>query len=159
MAKSDAKATDAITLLKQDHREVKELFDSFEKAKSAGPKEKIAAQICQMLTVHAAIEEEIFYPAVRAQAKAKSPLNDMLDEALVEHSAAKELIAEIQGGDPGDELWDAKVKVLGEQIQHHVKEEEGELFKEVRNTDVDLEALGEEMAARKDALLTDVVKA
>src|SRR4051812_13707520 len=129
MAKSGAKPTDAITLLKQGHREVEDLFDSFEKAKSAGPKEKIAARICQMLTVHTAIEEEIFYPAARAQAKAKSKLNDMLDEALVEHSAAKELIAEIQRGDPGEELWSAKVKVLGEQIQHHVKEEEGELFK------------------------------
>jgi hemerythrin superfamily protein len=147
---------DAIALLKRDHRDVEALFESFENAKGA-PKEKIAARICLALTIHAAIEEEIFYPAARAAAKAKGPLNSMLDEALVEHQAAKELIADVQADGPEDMLWTAKVKVLGEQIRHHVKEEESALFKEVRNTDIDLMALGKKMTARKRQLLEDLV--
>ena len=139
---------DAIKLLKQDHREVEELFDSFEKAKSDSPKQKIAMQICEALKAHAAIEEEIFYPAARAEIENE----EIMDEAQVEHNAAKQLIAEIEQG-PGDELWEAKVKVLGEYIRHHVKEEEGEMFKEVRATEMDLDALGEQMMQRKQELM------
>lgn len=139
---------DAIKLLKQDHREVEALFDSFEKAKSEGPKQKIATQICDALKVHAAIEEEIFYPAAREEIEDK----EIMDEAQVEHNSAKQLIAEIEQG-PGDALWEAKVKVLSEYIQHHVKEEEGEMFKEVRATELDLDALGEQMMQRKQELM------
>jgi hemerythrin superfamily protein len=143
---------DAIALLKQDHREVEALFESFEGAKGSAQKQKIATQICGMLKVHTAIEEEIFYPAARGAAKKKDPLNEMLDEAVVEHQSAKELITEIEAGDPKEELWEAKVKVLGEQIHHHVKEEENELFKEIRDTELDLKELGTRMAARKEQL-------
>jgi hypothetical protein len=142
---------DAIKLLKQDHRDVEELFEKFEKAKADSQKEKLATQICQMLKVHAAIEEELFYPA----AKAEMEEEDLIDEAQVEHNSAKQLIAEIEQG-PGEELWEAKVKVLGEYIKHHVKEEEGEIFKEVRATDIDLEELGQSMMARKEELMRDM---
>jgi hypothetical protein len=141
---------DAIKMLKEDHRAVEELFEKFEKAKSEGPKEKLAEQICQMLKVHATLEEEMFYPA----AKAEMEDAELIDEAQVEHNSAKQLIAEIEQG-PGDYLWEAKVKVLGEYIKHHVKEEEGEIFKEVRATDIDLEELGQRMMARKQELMRD----
>jgi hemerythrin superfamily protein len=140
---------DAVKLLKQDHREVEDLFDSFEKARSDGQKEKLATQICAMLKVHAAIEEEIFYPA----AKAEIGDPDLIDEAQVEHNSAKQLIAEIEAGGPDDDLWEAKVKVLSEYIKHHVKEEEGEMFPEARKSELDLQALGEQMMARKQELM------
>ena len=142
---------DAIALLTDDHKKVKELFEKFEKLsdRSKVNKKKIADQICLELTVHAQVEEEIFYPAVREPIKDE----DLMDEAVVEHASAKELIAQISEMDPGDDLYDAKVKVLSEQIEHHVEEEEGEMFPKVRKTKVDLVALGEEMAARKEQLM------
>ena len=142
---------DAITLLTDDHKKVKELFEKFEKLsdRSKVNKKKIADQICLELTVHAQVEEEIFYPAVRNPIKD----GDLMDEAVVEHASAKELIAQISEMDPGDDLYDAKVKVLSEQIEHHVEEEEGEMFPKVRKAKVDLVALGEEMAARKEELM------
>ena len=109
----------------------------------------LALKICLALQVHTQIEEEIFYPAVR-EAIDKTAL---IDEALVEHASAKQLIAEIEEMDAGDELYDAKVKVLGEQVSHHIEEEEDELFPEVESSDLDLEALGQKMAARKAELL------
>ena len=142
---------DAIQLLKQQHREVEELFESFEKAKSEGPKQKIATQICQKLKAHAMLEEEIFYPAARAEIEDE----DLLDEAQVEHNSAKQLIAEIEQG-PGDELWEAKVKVLGEYIKHHVKEEEREMFKEIRATELDLKELGQQMMERHQELMAQM---
>ena len=142
---------DAIELLTADHEKVKGLFEQFEKVsdRSKVNKKKFADQICLELTVHAQIEEEIFYPAVRAATKD----NDMLDEAIVEHASAKDLIAQIREMDPGDDLYDAKVKVLAEQIEHHVSEEEEEMFEQARESKLDLAALGEEMAMRKDELL------
>ena len=142
---------DAIELLKADHEKVKDLFEKFEALsdRSKVNKKKIADQICLELTVHTQVEEEIFYPAIREPLKD----DDMMDEALVEHASAKDLIAQISEMDPGDELYDAKVKVLSEQIEHHVEEEEGEMFPKVRKAKVDLAALGEQMAARKEELM------
>jgi len=142
-------AKDAIALLKADHRKVEELFEKYENAR--GRKAEIAKKICMELTVHTMIEEEIFYPACR-EAGVES---DMMDEANVEHDGAKVLIAELENGSPEDEYYDAKVKVLSEEIKHHVKEEEkrGGVFTEARKADLDLEALGEQMAARKKELM------
>jgi hemerythrin superfamily protein len=145
------KPTDAIAMLTADHREVKAMFEQYEglgeRAKAS--KKKLADQICDALTLHATVEEEIFYPAVRAAAKDAA---DLLDEALVEHAGAKDLIAQLQEMDPEDDLYDAKVKVLGEQIEHHVGEEEGEMFPKAKKAGLDLVALGNEMALRKDEL-------
>jgi hemerythrin superfamily protein len=140
---------DAIALLKADHRTVEELFEKFEGAKGDGAKEKIARQICLELTVHAQIEEEIFYPACR---DALQDNDDLLDEATVEHASAKDLIAQLQSSSADDDMYDAKVKVLGEYIDHHVKEEQNELFPKVRPK-IDRRELGEQMQARKEQLL------
>lgn len=142
---------DAIQLLKADHREVEALFEKFENAGGDGKKEKIARQICTELKVHAMIEEEIFYPALRGKID-----DDDLDEAYVEHDGAKVLINDIEAGGPDDDFYDAKVKVLQEEIEHHVEEEEkirDNMFTQARKTDVDLDALGERMAARKAELM------
>ena len=142
---------DAIKLLTEDHRKVEELFEQFEKAGGDDRKEKIARQICTELKVHAMLEEEIFYPALRGKIEEED-----LDEAYVEHDGAKVLINDIEAGGPDAEFYDAKVKVLQEQIEHHVKEEEkqnGNIFQQARAADVDLEALGEQMAARKAELM------
>lgn len=143
---------DAIALLVAQHKEVKELFEQFENMsdRATTSKKKLADKICEQLIMHTAIEEEIFYPAVR---EASKDTEDMVDEAVVEHASAKDLIAQIQEMDPGEDLYDAKVKVLGEQIDHHVEEEEDEMFKKVRKLKLDLDALGQEMAARRDELL------
>ena len=144
---------DAIALLTADHREVADMFDEFEglgdRAKSS--KKKLADKICNALVVHTTIEEEIFYPAVRAALKSKDD-QDKLDEAIVEHAAAKDLIRQIQEMDPEDDLYDAKVKVLGEEVEHHVEEEEKEMFPNVKKSDLDLMALGQELAMRKQEL-------
>jgi hemerythrin superfamily protein len=147
---------DAVQLLTADHREVKALFQEYQKLvdHEAEDDEKLelAQQICMMLTVHATVEEEILYPA--AQAAIKEP--DLVDEANVEHASAKELIAQIEASDPSEALYDAKVKVLGEYIDHHVKEEEGEMFPQLRRAKLDLAAMGEEIAQRKQALMADM---
>ena len=148
---AETKTQDALTLLKEDHRAVEKLFKEFENAKGDGRKEKLARQICFELTVHTTIEEEIFYPACKGKID-----EDKLKEAYVEHDAAKLLIAEIEAGNgQDDDFFDAKVQVLGEQIDHHVKEEEDELFPEVRKADIDTKALGEQLAARKQELMKD----
>ena len=148
---AETKTQDALTLLKEDHRAVEKLFKEFENAKGDGRKEKLARQICFELTVHTTIEEEIFYPACKGKID-----EDKLKEAYVEHDAAKLLIAEIEAGSgKTDDFFDAKVQVLGEQIDHHVKEEEDELFPEVRKADIDTKALGEQIAARKQELMKD----
>jgi len=142
---------DALKLLAQDHREVEALFEKFEKAKGNDKKEQIARQICTELKIHAMIEEEIFYPALEGKID-----DDDLKEAYVEHDGAKVLINEIEARSPDDEFYEAKVKVLQEEIEHHVKEEEkqhGNIFQQARAADVDLEALGEQMAARKAELM------
>jgi hemerythrin superfamily protein len=141
--------TDAITLLKADHRQVEEWFSQFEKA-AKSRKQQLARQICEALTVHTTIEEEIFYPSFLEATEDK----DMHHEAVVEHAGAKQLIAEIQGMSAGDDYFDAKVTVLSEMIKHHVKEEEqpGGMFAEARKSDMDLQALGDELMARKKEL-------
>jgi hemerythrin superfamily protein len=151
MATKQNQSQDAIALLIADHREVKAMFQQFEELsdRARATKKKLTDQICSALELHTRIEEEIFYPAVR---EAGRDLEDIVDESLVEHASAKELIAQLQEMDPEDELYDAKVKVLGEQIDHHVGEEEEEMFPKVRKLGIDLAALGEEMAARKDEL-------
>lgn len=142
---------DAIALLKADHRKVEELFEQFEAASGAGKKEKLAMQICMELTVHTKIEEEIFYPACEGKIE-----EDLLKEAYVEHDGAKVLIAEIEAGGPDDEYYDAKVKVLSEQIEHHVEEEEKRMegmFSQARRAGLDMDALGDQMRARKKQLI------
>lgn len=146
-----ARAIDAIQLLKADHRTVEGLFEKFESAKSASAKQRLANQICMELIVHAQIEEEVFYPGVK----------DVIDEEIyteahVEHDGAKMLIAEILSGDPDGEFYGANVKVLSEQIKHHVKEEEQRdgMFAQAKRGDVDLDGLGEQLAKRKAELLT-----
>jgi len=151
------KKTDAIALLSADHKEVDALFKEYEKLCKAdaddGEKGLLAAQICAMLTVHATIEEELFYPAARAALEDDG--QDLLDEAVVEHASAKDLIAQIEDANPGDELFDAKVQVLGEYIRHHVKEEETELFPKVKKAKADLVALGAALAGRKEELVSE----
>lgn len=142
---------DAVALLKADHRKVEELFASYENAKGEGKKRKLAIEICKELTVHAQIEEEIFYPACEGKVE-----KEMLEEAYVEHDGAKVLIAEIEAGGPSDDFYDAKVKVLSEQIEHHVEEEEKRmegLFSQARKAGVDMDSLGEQLAARKAELV------
>jgi hemerythrin-like domain-containing protein len=141
---------DAIALLKADHTKVSALFARFEKTRGDAQKSKIAETICQELKVHTTIEEELFYPAAR-EALGQSD-EDLLDEAQVEHDSAKALIAQIEAGSPSDDNYDALVKVLGEYIKHHVKEEQNEMFPKVRKTDLDLAALGERMQKRKQSL-------
>ena len=148
------KAQDAVALLKQDHRTVEELFAQFKKASGDGRKQKLAEEICTELSIHATIEEEIFYPACEGKVE-----EDLLKEALVEHDGAKMLISEIMNGEPSDEFYDAKVKVLQEQIEHHVEEEEKRmegLFSQARAAGLDMDALGEQLAARKDELKAEI---
>lgn len=149
---TNANSTDAIKLLKDQHDEVKAMFKQYDELgeRAKATKKKLADKICEQLTMHTMIEEEIFYPAVRAASK---ELKDMLDEALVEHASAKDLIAQVEQGEPDDDLYDARVTVLGEYIDHHVEEEEDEMFPKVRKLGLDLDALGAEMADRRDELL------
>src|SRR6202044_779420 len=141
---------DAIALLKADHRQVETWFEQFEHARSAGRKQALATKICNALKVHTEIEEEIFYPAFLSATADK----DMHHEAVVEHAGAKELIAQIEEMNAGDDYFEAKVTVLSEMIKHHVKEEEqpGGMFAEAKKSDMDLRALGEQMRGRKRAL-------
>ena len=144
---------DAIALLTADHRKVEELFEKFEKAKSDSVKTSLVQQICTELSVHTAIEEEIFYPACTGQIE-----DDTLTEAYVEHDGAKVIIAELLASSPDNEFYDSKVKVLSEQIKHHVKEEEMRaegMFAQARDAGLDMDALGEQMAARKKELLAE----
>ncbi|KGF80525.1 hemerythrin [Massilia sp. JS1662] len=149
-----AAGQDAIALLTADHREVSEMFEQFEQLgdRATTSKEKLKDKICKALIAHTTIEEEIFYPAVRA-AKVEEG-EDMVDEAIVEHASAKDLIKQLQEMQPDDDLYDAKVKVLSEQIEHHVKEEEKEMFPKAKKAGLDLLALGQEMALRKQELMS-----
>jgi hemerythrin superfamily protein len=145
---------DAIQLLMSDHKEVEELFKQFQKVKkNDGDKAGIVKQICDALSVHAEIEEEIFYPAARDALSEKG--EDMLDEAEVEHASIKSLVEQLEDADSEDDLYDAKVKVLCEYVTHHVKEEEGEMFPKVRKTNLDLEELGAELMERKQELMEE----
>ena len=142
---------DAIALLKQDHRTVSALFEEFEKADEE-EQSAIAQRVCQLLTVHATIEEELLYPAAK-QAFEDEEDDDLVNEAEVEHGTAKELIAKIEGMTSDDEHFKATVKVLGEYIKHHVKEEENELFPQLKKTELDLKEIGSRLADRKFALM------
>lgn len=145
---------DAVSLLSSDHAEVKQMFESFRQLVDEGASDEqrgeLAAQICSALTVHAEIEEDIFYPAMREN------IDDelVLDQAEVEHAAAKDLIEQIESMDPGDALYDAKVLVLGEYIDHHVQEEENEIFPQAEKSGLDLDELGAELAERKHELMS-----
>ena len=142
---------DAVALLKADHRKVEDLFAKFEAASGDGKKQALAEQICMELTVHTKIEEDIFYPACEGKVE-----EDLLKEAYVEHDGAKVLIAEIEAGGPDDKFYDAKVEVLSEMIEHHVEEEEKRvegMFSQARKAGLDMDALGEQMAAEKAQLI------
>ena len=155
---SASAVADAIALLTKDHRDVKELFRTYQELAdneaSADERLAIAQEICEALTLHTIVEEEIFYPALRAAAE---DFEDELNEAEVEHSTVKELVEQIKAMDPDEDLYDAKVKVLGEYVDHHATEEEAEMFPKAQSADIDLEELGQEMKERKEELqLLDV---
>ena len=147
---------DAIKLLEADHRQVEKWFKEFEATNGQKTKDKLAEQICTALKVHTQIEEELFYPASREALSSEQ--EEMVDEAVVEHAAAKTLIAEIEAMEVSEELFDAKVKVLQEMIEHHVEEEEKEYFPAVRKTEMDLEAIGAQMAQRKEELMAQMTR-
>jgi hemerythrin superfamily protein len=148
---AETKTQDAIALLKEDHDKVEKLFKEFESAKGDGRKQKLAQQICLELSVHFELEEKIFYPAVEGKVE-----EDLIKEAYVEHDGAKLLMADIEAGDgKSDDFYDAKMQVLSEEVEHHIKDEETELFPEVRKADVDIKALGEQLAARKKELMAE----
>ncbi|MEO8154013.1 MAG: hemerythrin domain-containing protein [Rhizobacter sp.] len=151
-----SRAPDALKLLMTDHKEVKAMFRAYEKLVNAeaGDEEKqaLAQEICEALTAHATVEEELLYPAAR-EVLAEG---DLVDEATVEHAGAKDLIAQIEGMQPSDDLYDAKVKVLGEYINHHVKEEETEMFPKLRKSELDLKELGASIKSRKQELLAEI---
>jgi hemerythrin superfamily protein len=149
-ARARGKRADAIGLLKADHRQVEAWFSQFSKSKNRQKKQQLAAHICDALITHTTIEEEIFYPAFIEATGDK----DTHHEAVVEHDGAKKLIAEIQAMSPDDDYYDARVTVLSEMIKHHVKEEEqpGGMFSEAKKSDMDLQALGEQLLARKQEL-------
>lgn len=157
MPRAQTKRSDAISLLKSDHRKVEGLFKRYEKSRAKSVKAKLAREICLELSVHTTIEEELFYPAIKDTVE-----EETYNEAYVEHDGAKVLIAEILAGAPDDDFYDAKVKVLSEMIKHHVKEEEqrGGLFAQAKDDgDVDLIELGLRMAARKKDLAAKMKKA
>jgi len=161
MPTKTSRAADACSLLDADHRSVKKMFKEYEalmesKAKSATQKKRdLANQICLELSVHAQIEEEIFYPALRGAIKE----TDLLNEAEVEHGTAKDLISQIETGDVDDEMFDAKVTVLGEYIDHHVKEERTEIFVKARASKLDLVGMRAQLEARKEELLAEMTGA
>ena len=144
---------DAVAMLKADHRKVEEIFEKFEKATSPAKKQALANQACLELKVHTTIEEEIFYPACRGQIE-----DDLLNEAYVEHDGAKLLINEIEAGSPDDDFYDAKVKVLSEEIEHHVEEEEKRIegmFSQARAAGLDMDRLADQMRARKKTAMEE----
>lgn len=147
--KATSTPKDAIALLRADHGVVSGLFEDYEKTHSVKTKKSLVAEICTALSVHAQIEEEIFYPAVKAALKDKA----LVPEARVEHATLKDLIAQIDGIEPDGEIYDAKVKVLSEYVKHHVKEEQNEMFPKVKETSLDLVELGAQMSARKADLI------
>jgi hemerythrin superfamily protein len=146
-------AMDALTLLRADHKHVSALFEAYENARSTKRKQELSKEICSELKVHTTIEEEIFYPALR---RVKG-MEDMLDEANVEHAGAKHLIGEIERSSPGDDYYDARIKVLSEYIRHHVKEEQDEIFPKAKKSKIDLQALGEQLAQRKMELKSTLI--
>lgn len=151
-APAKAKSKEATAMLRADHQRVSKLFEEYEGTRSSSKKMEIVSRICTELTVHAQIEEEIFYPAIQ------EALNDheLVPEAIVEQATMKELIAQIKGIEPDGEMYDAKVKVLSEYVKHHVKEEHTEMFPKAKASDLDLVLLGAQMSARKEELLAEI---
>ena len=147
-AKSAPKSKDAIAILRADHTLVNGLFAEYEKTRSGSRKKSLVAQICTELSVHAQVEEEIFYPAVKAALRDK----ELVPEATVEHATLKDLIAQVEGKEPDGEMYDAKIKVMSEYVKHHVKEEQNEMFPKARATKLDMVDLGMRMLARKEEL-------
>lgn len=145
------KPQEATALLRADHKLVSELFEDYEKARVRGKKQALAQQICSELTVHAQIEEEIFYPAVKAALRD----DELIPEATVEHATLKDLIGQLEADDSDEEMFDAKVKVLSEYVKHHVKEEQNEIFPKAKATRLDMQALGAQLAERKADLMAD----
>ncbi len=141
------KAPMALQVLMDDHKEVTKLFKQFDKATDLQERAGVVRMICQALSLHAAIEEEIFYPEVRAALRDDD--RDLLDEAEVEHQSIRSLVEQLEGADPEDELYEARVVVLKEYVRHHVDEEEGELFPKVKRLDLDLAEMGERLLAAK----------
>ena len=146
------KAQDATALLKADHQKVSELFEQYEKARSNSKKKDLVTQICNEWTVHAQIEEEIFYPAVKKALKDTK----LVPEANVEHATLKDLIAQVKDVEPDGEMFDAKIKVMSEYVKHHVKEEQNQIFPKAKATKLDMIKLGEELASRKDELMASL---
>ena len=142
------KSEEATALLKADHKLVDSLFKEFEATKSDKKKKQLVDQICKELTIHAQVEEEIFYPAVQKALKD----HELVPEAIVEHSSLKELIAAVKGVEPDGDMYDAKVKVMSEYVKHHVKEEEKEMFPEAKDTSLDMFELGAKIVLRKEEL-------
>jgi hypothetical protein len=148
------KTTKAIAMLKEDHDTVKDLFEKFERTNGSATKAKIVSEALMALKIHAAIEEELFYPAVRQNIEDEEGIMDEADE---EHHVAKVLIAELENMKGDEEHWDAKFKVLAESVRHHIKEEEGKMFKQAKKTDIDFDALGSQMAQLKQRLMREGV--
>jgi hypothetical protein len=148
------KNTNAIAMLKEDHEKVKDLFERFEEINGSATKAKIVSEALMALKVHATIEEELFYPAVRQNVEDEEGIMDEADE---EHHVAKVLIAELENMKGDEEHWDAKFKVLAESVRHHIKEEEGKMFKQAKKTDIDFDALGSQMAQLKQRLMREGV--
>jgi hemerythrin superfamily protein len=140
---------EATAMLRADHKLVSELFEQYEKSRSPAKKKELVAQICKELTVHAQVEEEIFYPAVKAALKD----HELIPEASVEHATLKDLIAQVEGLEPDGEMFDAKIKVMSEYVKHHVKEEQNEIFPKARATQLDMTELGAQISARKQELM------
>ena len=152
-SKSNGKQ-EATALLKADHKLVEQLFDDYEQTNSKSQKKQLVEQICKELSIHAQVEEEIFYPAVQKALKD----HELVPEAIVEHSTLKDLIAAVKGVEPDGDMYDAKIKVMCEYVKHHVKEEENEMFVEAKSTGLDMVKLGALMDARKTQLVNEYVK-
>ena len=150
-AASTSSGQDAIALLRADHKKVSALYEQYENTRSAARKKALVATICQELSIHAQVEEEIFYPAVKAALKDK----ELVPEAQVEHASLKELIAQVKDKEPDGEMFDAKIKVMSEYTKHHVKEEQNEMFPKAKATRLDMDELGARIAARKEELMAD----
>jgi len=146
---ASAKDQDATALLRADHEHVSELFEEYEDSRSSAKKKRIVEELCNELAVHAQIEEEIFYPAVKRALKDK----ELIPEARVEHDTLKGLIAQVEGEEPDGEMFDAKIKVMREYVKHHVKEEQDEIFPKAKSTDLDMMELGAKLSERKEELL------
>lgn len=147
------KESNAIELLKHDHREVESMFKQFDAEDASRSKAEMAQHICLSLIVHSEIEEELFYPAAKRALEDEG--RDLVAEAKVEHMSLKRLIDDISGSSPGDELFEARMTVLKEYVKHHVHEEEHELMPQVKRADIDLEALGSRLQERKQALIEE----